>query len=376
MDLDRAAKTLLIREPFYGLFLLNLNRYYGNRCETACVCRNGINTELCVNKEFWDKLSDDEQLGVLKHELGHILFKHITSSEYYGDHNHFNIAADCEVNSYIPALQKDPYCYPAHWNLANNQGTKFYYENVPQQDSPDGGGNGEGEYDPNDSHASWEDFQDLSDTEKELVEQQIDHQAKQTAEHVQKIAGNIPGELSEYIGNLFKQKPAVFNWKAYFRRFLGTALDEQIRKSRKKESLRFPDASGIKHKRKSNILVAIDTSGSVSNEDLCDFFSEINHIYKAGALITLIEFDYGINKIYNYNGKWNGTCAGRGGTEFSEPWDYYIKHKRDYNTFVLFTDGYASTKELRPVPNVVWVITSDGDQNNTYPGKTIFIPKS
>lgn len=52
MDLDRAVKTLLIREPFYGLFLLNLNRYYGDKCNTACVCRNGINTELCVNKKF------------------------------------------------------------------------------------------------------------------------------------------------------------------------------------------------------------------------------------------------------------------------------------------------------------------------------------
>ena len=94
MDLDRAVKTLLIREPFYGLFLLNLNRYYGDKCDTACVCRNGINTELCVNKKFWDTLSDDEQLGILRHELMHILFKHITSSEYFGDHDKFNIAAD------------------------------------------------------------------------------------------------------------------------------------------------------------------------------------------------------------------------------------------------------------------------------------------
>ena len=377
MDLDRAVKTLLIREPFYGLFLLNLNRYYGDKCDTACVCRNGINTELCVNKKFWDTLSDDEQLGVLKHELGHILFKHITSSEYFGDHDKFNKAADCEVNSYIPVLQKDPYCYPAHWNLENNKGTKFYYEKLPDEpDQPQGeGDSSSGNYDPNDSHASWKDFQDLSDTEKELVNQQIDHQAKNTAEHVQKIAGSIPGELSEYIGSLFKQKPAIFNWKAYFRRFLGTALDDQIRKSRKKESLRFPDSSGIKHKRKSNILIGIDTSGSVSDKDLCDFFSEINHIYKAGANIKIMEFDYGVERIYDYKGKWDGTCNGRGGTEFEQPWEYYIQHRRDFNTFVLFTDGYASTRGLRPVPNVLWIITSDGNRNNSYPGKTIFIPE-
>ena len=173
---------------------------------------------------------------------------------------------------------------------------------------------------------------------------------------------------------MFKQKPAIFNWRAYFRRFLGTALDDQIRKSRKKESLRFPDSSGIKHKRKSNILVGIDTSGSVSNKDLCDFFSEINHIYKAGANIKIMEFDYGIERIYDYQGKWDGTCSGRGGTEYFKPWEYYIQHRRDFNTFVLFTDGYASTMELRPIPNVLWIITSNGDRNNNYPGKTIFIP--
>ena len=35
--------------------------------------------------------------------------------------------------------------------------------------------------------------------------------AKQTAEHVQKMAGSIPGEFEDYIKELFKQKPAVFN---------------------------------------------------------------------------------------------------------------------------------------------------------------------
>ena len=160
-------------------------------------------------------------MGVLKHELSHILFKHITSSEYFGDHNKFNKAADLEVNSYIPVLQKDSdlkqelsaqrtIIQTFNFNLENNKGTKFYYEKLPDEpDQPqDDSGNS---YDPNDSHASWKDFQDLSDTEKELVNQQIDHRAKNTAEHVQKLAGSIPGELSEYIGSLFKQKPAIFN---------------------------------------------------------------------------------------------------------------------------------------------------------------------
>ena len=373
MDLDRAVKTLLIREPFYGLFLLNLNRYYGDKCDTACVCRNGINTELCVNKKFWDTLSDDEQLGVLKHELSHILFKHITSSEYFGDHNKFNKAADCEVNSYIPVLQKDPYYYPARFNLENNKGTKFYYEKLldePDQPQDDSGNS----YDPNDSHASWKDFQDLSDAEKELVNQQIDYQAKNTAEHVQKLIGSIPGELKEYLDSLFKIKPQVFNWKAYFRRVIGNLITSELYLTRMRPSRRFPDSRGVKFKRKPHVLVGVDTSGSVNDKELEDFFSEIYYLWKSGVKVTIAQVDTKIEHIEEYNGKFNKEIYGRGGTEFTSLRNYYNECKKDFSTLVIFTDGYVSLN-LPPFRNGVWVITKNGQHQN-YPGTTIYIPNN
>lgn len=373
MDLDRAVKTLLIREPFYGLFLLNLNRYYGDKCDTACVCRNGINTELCVNKKFWDTLSDDEQLGVLKHELSHILFKHITSSEYFGDHNKFNKAADLEVNSYIPVLQKDPYYYPARFNLENNKGTKFYYENLP--DEPDQPQNDSGNsYDPNDSHASWKDFQDLSDAEKELVNQQIDYQAKNTAEHVQKLIGSVPGELKEYLDSLFKIKPQVFNWKAYFRRVIGNLITSELYLTRMRPSRRFPDSRGVKFKRKPHVLVGVDTSGSISDKELEDFFSEIYYLWKSGVKVTIAQVDTKIEHIEEYNGKFNKEIYGRGGTEFTSLINYYNERKKDFSTLVIFTDGYVSLN-LPPFRNGVWVITKNG-QHQDYPGTTIYIPSN
>ena len=376
MDLDRAVKTLLIREPFYGLFLLNLNRYYGDKCDTACVCRNGINTELCVNKKFWDTLSDDEQLGILKHELGHILFKHITSSEYFGDHDKFNKAADCEVNSYIPILQKDPYCYPARWNLENNKGTKFYYENLPDEPDQPQGNNGDSSssYDPNDSHESWKDFQDLSDTEKQLIENQIDYQAKNTAETCQKMIGSVPGELKEYLDSLFKIKPQVFNWKAYFRRVIGNLITSELYLTRMRPSRRFPDSRGVKFKRKPHVLVGVDTSGSVSNEELEDFFSEIYYLWKSGIKVTIAQMDTKIEHIEEYNGKFNKEIYGRGGTEFTDLVNYYNERKKDFSTLVIFTDGYVSLN-LPPFRNGVWVITKTGAHKD-YPGTTIYIPSN
>ena len=373
MDLDRAVKTLLIREPFYGLFLLNLNRYYGDKCDTACVCRNGINTELCVNKKFWDTLNDDEQLAVLHHELNHILFKHITSSEYFGDHNKFNKAADLEVNSYIPVLQKDPYYYPARFNLENNKGTKFYYENLP--DEPDQSQNDSGNsYDPNDSHASWKDFQDLSDTEKQLIENQIDYQAKNAVETCQKIIGSIPGELKEYLDSLFKIKPQVFNWKAYFRRVIGNLITSELYLTRMRPSRRFPDSRGVKFKRKPHVLVGVDTSGSISDEELEDFFSEIYYLWKSGVKVTIAQIDTKIEHIEEYNGKFNKEIYGRGGTEFTDLINYYNERKKDFSTLVIFTDGYVSLN-LPSFRNGVWIITKNG-QHQDYPGTTIYIPNN
>ena len=373
MDLDRAVKTLLIREPFYGLFLLNLNRYYGDKCDTACVCRNGINTELCVNKKFWDTLSDDEQLAILRHELSHILFKHITSSEYFGNHDKFNIAADCEVNSYIPILQKDPYCYPARWNLENSKGTKFYYENLPDEPDPPQGNSGN-DYDPNDSHESWKDFQDLSDTEKQLIENQIDYQAKNTAETCKKLIGSVPGELKEYLDSLFKIKPQIFNWKAYFRRVIGNLITSELYLTRMRPSRRFPDSRGVKFKRKPHVLVGVDTSGSVSEEELEDFFSEIYYLWKSGVKVTIAQMDTKIEHIEEYNGKFNKEIYGRGGTEFTDLINYYNERKKDFSTLVIFTDGYVSLN-LPPFRNGVWVITKNG-QHQDYPGTTIYIPNN
>ena len=52
LTIPQAVKKLLIREPFYGLFLLSIDKYFDDSIETACVRRKGINTELAINYEF------------------------------------------------------------------------------------------------------------------------------------------------------------------------------------------------------------------------------------------------------------------------------------------------------------------------------------
>ena len=381
MKIEKAYKKLLIENPFYGLFLLGLSKVIDKSVETACVRKRGINCELVINPEYWETQDDIQQLNLIQHEVYHIVFQHMFMTPFFKNHEVLNIAADCEVNSYLQNLD-NTWIIPSMFNAEPKLGTKTYYDIIMNQTPPpppQRGGDGNGSNGlPNtkDDHSSWgKEFQECSDAEKQLIQNQINSQIKTAAEQTIKMRGTIPAEMQAIVDELFKPKPRVFDWKAYFRRMLGSIYDINIKKTRRKESIRFPGAAGIKHKKKVSILVAVDTSGSVNDEELKDFFSEITYIYKAGARITILECDAAISANYEYTGKWTGKVHSRGGTDFQPVIDYYRKNMKDYAALVYFTDGECSIPNNVP-RDTIWVITSAGDHSKKYPGRTLFIPKN
>lgn len=66
---EKIAKKLMVKEPFYGLFLLTLNKEETKDIPTLGVCLEGINHKLLINPDFWNKHTDDQQVALLKHEL-------------------------------------------------------------------------------------------------------------------------------------------------------------------------------------------------------------------------------------------------------------------------------------------------------------------
>ena len=78
-SLAKASKELMLKEPFYGLILMALNKMWDvKKVPTAGVTLNGVNYELIINSEFWENLDHIQKLGLLKHELLHIAFFHLT----------------------------------------------------------------------------------------------------------------------------------------------------------------------------------------------------------------------------------------------------------------------------------------------------------
>lgn len=399
-QLAKVSKDLMLREPFYGLLLLSLNKTWNDKIGTACVSKNGINFQLTFAPQFWDKLEHKQRQGLTKHELLHIGFFHLTDFDHLSDKQVANLAMDCEINQYIDAdyLPEGP-ILPSSFpelNLAPKKGTMYYYDelmkakknntcpNLNQMLGAMGQGQktvvinvpGPGNQDDNESqvnlpdHSGWEEFENLSEAEKKLIAKQTEHILKEVAEQVQKSRGTVPGEFTEILDRIFNPEPPKFDWRGYLRRFAGTSYKTYTRLSRNKFNKRFEGNPGLRIKFRKHILVAIDTSGSVSTAELEEFMHEIYHMHRTGTEITVVHADTAIRYIGKYDPKAEQKIHGRGGTSFEPVIEYYNENHSKYGALIYLTDGEAPAPE-KPRGRILWVISSKSSMNESLPGPKI-----
>ena len=378
-QLSRISKTLIFSEPFYGIFLIGMQKEFSKQCATAGVGKHGIGMRLVINPDFFSGLSELHQQGLLKHELLHIAFGHIILADKYPNKKLFNIAADIEINQYIdsnmlPEGGLTLNSFPGI-SLPRKAGTDKYYKLLEQ--TCDGKGescnpnlqkildqmDGNSQY----CHKEWKEIGDLPEAEKKLVQKQYEHQMKQTAEEIQKKCGTIPGELAEIIEKLFTIEPPKFNWKQYLKRFINNASKIYTKKLRRKYNKRYSGNPGLKIKHKNHVLVGVDTSGSVSTDELKEFMNEICHMHKTGNQITVAQFDTELTDVSEFNPKQDWEIKGRGGTYFQPVIDHYNDPKTKYSAFICLTDGEADTPENCP-KNALWVHSSLSQINDELPG--------
>jgi predicted metal-dependent peptidase len=385
LSLSKTGKELMLKEPYYGFFLIMLNKVWdGKRVPTAGVSKNGINYQLAINPEFWESLSEDHRLGLLKHELLHIAFGHLTTFFKFTDKKLANVAMDMEINQYIDkqylpegGIDIDNY---ADLQLDRKAGARYYYDKLKQlQDEKDKNGtSGDSNMDkllediengnvPD--HSTWEEFEDLTEAEQKLIEKQLQKVLSDAKEQTIKKRGTVPGEIEGVI-IVEEIVPPKFDWRGFIRRFAGVSTKVFTKKIRRKENRRFSDNPGLKVKMRQHMLLAIDTSGSVSDDELREFMSEIYHIYKCGVDITVIQCDTRIRSIEPYKGKFEMAVQGRGGTEFDPVLEYFNENLKKYTSLVYFTDGECWTR-VKPRGNVLWVLSERSSMNDSLPGKVI-----
>lgn len=361
-EVGKTIMKLLIRDPYYALFLMGIDKQETTQVPTLAVGLAGIDIRLLINKEFWTSLSNEYKYGIIMHEALHICYFHLLDSSDYPDHKIDNIACDMEINQFISKDLLPEECiwledfqkkYP-ELQLEPLRGRRYYYnklKSLPEEEQQKLGSNlGNNEH-------FWKVFDELSESDKEVIRNQVSYMMEEAAEQCRKQQGTVPGNI-EQLMKLNKKEPPKFDWKKYIRQWVGMSQDIYFKQTRFKPNFYFRGNPSQKVKFKQQLLVAIDTSGSVSNDELQEFMSEIKHLYKFGHLIYIMCVDTQLYEPYLYKGVDEFKISGRGGTYFTPTLEYFNQHP-EYSCMIYFTDGEA---ELPPNSNkpMLWVISSRG----------------
>ena len=172
--------------------------------------------------------------------------------------------------------------------------------------------------------------------------------------------GTIPGELMGLIKASLK---VDLDYRKMLSLFKTSVLSSRRRLTRMRPNRRSGfDSMGSRYELSTNLLIAVDVSGSVTDKSLEFFFSVINRLFKYGIeKLDVLQFDAAIQGNIEPLKKARRTVKilGRGGTCFQPAADYYCEHP-EYDGLIYFSDGYApppvyNTK--RPI-NVLWVLCS------------------
>lgn len=172
--------------------------------------------------------------------------------------------------------------------------------------------------------------------------------------------GSLPGDLVEQIQAALKPK---LDYRKVLSGFRSSVLCAKRRLTRMRPNRRsgFQYMGSIRQLR-TNYLVAVDVSGSISDEDLQYFFSTINRFFKYGVeKIDIVTFDTALGEPMTLSKARNKIVInGRGGTWFQPVIDYMAEHP-EYDGLIIFTDGYASKPEVsaKLKGRILWILRSE-----------------
>ena len=173
--------------------------------------------------------------------------------------------------------------------------------------------------------------------------------------------GLLPAEFISQIE--FFNKPPKISWEKILKKYVGT-ISADYRKTRMRLNRRQPerfDLSGKMNEKVLKIVVAIDTSASMSDEMISRVFDEIFGILsKKKYELTIIECDARIERWYRARNRSEvqKSVKGRGGTAFT-PVINFINKDRYYRDALLiyFTDGFGESAIPKPrTYRNMWVI--------------------
>lgn len=388
--LTAARAWLIIDRPFLGALALRLPLIEADPqwCHTTATDAKS----LYYNRDYIESLTFEQTKFALAHEALHCALSHFARRE----HRHkrrWDIACDLAINPPLVAdgLQPAPGAivmdgfvdmaaeeiYPYIQENSEQEPHDQHIYDQDQQSNPQSHGakpkDEQGRHAEADAdepprkggdpeHQGAAQPPPLSATEREALAQQWQQRLAGAAQQAMQ-AGKFGGSVARLVEHLLQPQ---LPWRMLLARYLTSMARNDynfLRPSRREGDAILP---GLRSSHV-ELVVVLDTSGSVGNDEMQEFLSEANAIKgQVGARITL----HACDETLAPDGPWvfepweelrlPESLQGGGGTRFAPAFDWVARLDRQPDLLVYFTDAKGEFPRQEPSYPVLWLVKGKG----------------
>ncbi|MDR2233872.1 MAG: VWA-like domain-containing protein [Tannerella sp.] len=360
-NIEKAKTSLVLSQPFFATIALGLKYVEDINEKTAST--NGI--ILKYNPDYINGMTVEETVGLLAHEVLHIVNLHHLRREGR-DTELWNKACDYAINGLLNNKFKLPK-NGLYNNRYDNMNAETIYADLQSNQSDNNGngdneGTGTGDGTP-DNKPQAHDFGRIEDAPANTPEEKRQMEIETMGKIVQAVmagknAGNIPGGIEQMVEAYLYPK---IDWKTQLRHLMSeiTTNDYTWSKPNRRYIYRGIYLPTLESPEIGKTVVAIDTSGSIDDDMLSDFYTEMKEISESVKLpVTVIYCDCDIRSVSELEDK-PVYPVGRGGTDIIPVFRYIEEHIPECKVLVYFTDGLFNDFPDEPGYTTIWAITKN-----------------
>jgi predicted metal-dependent peptidase len=370
--MPRAIARMVLDHPFFASLLLGMRMREDAATKTACTNGN----EIRFNPAFIDSLTIDQSVFVLAHLVMHVAHNH-PYRRSSRDLGRFNKAGDFAINGILKDAGLSMLPGALYKKEFEHLAAEQIYDRLPVASSGGPGAGEEGDTGQDHDPGGCGGFEDarseegaaLTKAEKQREESKIAI-AIQKAAQIAKAQGKLPSSLARLVDELVHP---ILQWREMLRTFVDhTARNDYswIHPNRRHiaggiylPSLR---SDGLKP-----LVLAVDTSGSIGQNDLNQFQAELNDILQSYPVTVHVVYCdsriSGTQVVTSDEYPVELKPVGFGGTDLRPPFEWAMKNVPGAGCLIYLTDLQGKGPDVDPGIPTLWVCTTrDRDLPDCY----------
>jgi len=347
------AKALLILDhPFFGTAVSKRPIQYTNAVPTAGMSATG---QMVLNPAFIEPLTVKNIMFLMAHEAMHYMLAHALRRKHR-DHKAWNVACDKVINDTLIDAKVGEFIeggVTLH-DARNYASEELYDEN---DDDMGSGGIGQDVGDPTDENGK-----PLDESQIHQLEAQAKIDAIQSAKAA-KASGKLPASIERMVDEMVN---VTTPWHEKLERYMTSKVKDGYSWNRPNrrfigQGTYLPGTDYVA--RMGELVIAVDTSGSLNNKELGYFNSHINRILDTcmPEKVTVLYCDWAIGGTTEYTPDdlpIKLEPVGGGGTSFKPVFKWIEDYANEVECLIYFTDGWGDQNEIEtPAVDTVWLTT-------------------